>query len=56
MRGEIEATGLAELVSMQQALLREAVASQRVLENYSGLLVQLLERMIDAEEQKRDYC
>jgi hypothetical protein len=55
MRGETEATGLAELVSVQQALLREAVASRRVLENYSGLLVQLLERMIDAEERRRDY-
>jgi hypothetical protein len=55
MRGETEATGLAELVSVQQALLREAVASWRVLENYSGLLVQLLERMIDAEERRWDY-
>jgi hypothetical protein len=55
MHGEMEATGLAELVSMQQALLREAVASRRVLENYSGLLVQLLERMIDTEERRQDY-
>jgi hypothetical protein len=51
-RGRAETSELAELVSVQQALLREAVASRRVLENYSGLLVQLLERLVDAEERR----